>query len=182
MIETIAAILTLYCVWLTTKRNILSWPVGIAAIVLYAYTFFGVKLYADFFLQGVFLVQGIYGWYNWSQNKNKINEVIINRMSTLNRVWSVNAILFLYITISYILIHHTDASIPYADALLTSICIIANWMLSKRKIENWYLWIIADFLYIGLFIYKDLYVSAVLYFILGLIAIKGLINWKKQLK
>ena len=182
MIELFAAILTLWCVWLTTKRNIMSWPVGIVAIFLYSYIFFEVKLYADFFLQGVFLIQSIYGWHNWSQNKNKINEVIINRMSTLNRVWSVNVILFLYITISLILIHYTDASVPYADAFITSLCIVANWLLSKRKIENWYLWIIADFLFIGLFIYKDLYISACLYFILGMIAIKGLNDWNKQLK
>jgi nicotinamide mononucleotide transporter len=181
MVELFAAILTLWCVWLTTKRNILSWPVGIAAIVLYAFTFFGVKLYADFFLQGVFLIQSIYGWYNWSQNKNNINEVIINKVSTLNRAWSVIVILILYITISHILIHYTDASIPYADAYLTSVCIMANYLLSKRKIENWYLWIHADFLYIALFCYKGLYVSAVLYFILGVLAIKGLLDWKKQL-
>lgn len=181
MIEFLAAFFTLWCVWLTTRRDILSWPIGIAAIILYSYTFFGVKLYADFFLQIVFLLQSIYGWYNWSQNKNNINKVIINRMSTLNRVWSVNVILFLYITISYILIHHTDASVPYADAFLTSICIVANFLLSKRKIENWYLWIFADFLYIGLFAYKGLYVSSALYLVLGIIAMRGLYDWKKQL-
>ena len=178
MIEFLAAILTLLCVWLTTKRHIMSWPIGIVAIILYSFIFIEVKLYADFFLQIVFLFQGLYGWYNWSQNKNNINEVIIYKPTALNRVWSANAILFLYITISHILIHYTDASVPYADAYLTSICIVANWMLSKRNIDNWYLWIYADFLYIGLFCYKGLYVSAILYFILGLIAIKGLLNWK----
>jgi len=182
MIEFLAAILTLWCVWLTTKRDILGWPVGIAAIILYSFTFYDVKLYADLFLQLVFLLQSIYGWYNWSHHKNITNKVIINKATALNRVWSVNVILFLYITISYVLIRYTDASVPYADAYLTSVCIVANWMLSKRNIENWYLWIHADFLYIFLFCYKGLYVSAGLYLILGLIAINGLLDWKKQLR
>ena len=181
MLELFAAILTLWCVWLTAKRDLMSWPVGIAALVLYGCLFFQVKLYADLFLQLVFLFQSIYGWYNWQNNKDYDDRVVVSKMTKRNRAYSVIAIIFLYITMAHILIHHTDASVPYLDAFLASLCIVANFLLSKRKIENWYLWILADFLYVGLFVYKEMYVSAVLYFVLMLLAIKGFLSWKNKM-
>lgn len=182
VVETLAAVLTLGCVWLTSKRMILSWPVGIAAIVLYAMVFFDFKLYADFGLQFIFLAQSLYGWHNWTNNRVSKTRTSVTRLSSLNRVISVGAILLMYVIIAYVLIHHTDASVPYVDSYLTATCIVANFLLSRRAIENWILWIHADVLYVGLFAYKGLYVSSALYLILAVLAVRGLMEWNDKMK
>lgn len=180
--ELIAASLTLICVWLTAKRMIISWPVGIAAIFIYAMVFFDAKLYADFGLQFIFLAQSLYGWHNWVNNRVSETRTSVTRLSSLNRVISVGAILLMYVIIAYVLIHHTDASVPYVDSYLTATCIVANFLLSRRAIENWILWIHADVLYVGLFAYKGLYVSSALYLILAVLAVRGLMEWNDKMK
>lgn len=181
MIELFAAIFTLWCVYLTYKRKILSWPIGIIAIFLYTYVFYSVKLYADLGLQVIFLIQSVYGWYNWNKYKDTEEKVIISRIST----YEITAILIFFALFSnllfYILTAYTDASLPYFDSRLTTISIIANWLLSRRKIENWFIWVLADFIYVFLFIYKHLYYSSILYFILLILAIIGYLNWNKSL-
>lgn len=181
-VETLAAVLTLVCVWLTSKRMILSWPVGIAAIVLYATVFFDFKLYADFGLQFIFLAQSLYGWHNWTNNRISETRTSVTRLTSLNRVISVGAIFFMWVIIASVLIHHTDASVPYVDSYLASSCIAANFLLSKRFIENWAMWLQADIIYVGLFAYKGLYVSSALYTILAVLAARGLMEWNNKMK
>lgn len=180
MIELFAALATLLCVWLTSKVNIFSWPVGLIGILLYSYIFYTTKLYADLCLQTFFLGQTIYGWYNWSHNKHE-NIIEIGRMNKHELITSIFLFLFISTLFSFIFSNYTKASLPYVDSHLSAVCISATYLLSKRKYESWFLWIYADCIYVFLFLYKGLYISSVLYFILFFIAIKGLITWKKQL-
>ena len=78
--------------------------------------------------------------------------------------------------------HYTDASVPWGDSLVAVGSLIANWLLAKRKIESWYIWIGADIIYIGLFIYKGLFLSAILYWILAILAVQGLKNWNIKIR
>ena len=183
-IEIIAAALTLLSVYLSAKQHTYSWPVGLLAICFYAVVFFNVKLYADLSLQVIFFIQGVMGMIDWYKHK-EINEPHICKIEVLS--WSEKfmyliAAAILYATSSYLFSHYTNASSPYIDSLVATLSLTANYLLVRRKIENWHIWILADIIYTGLFIYKGMYVSAVLYFILFGIAIKGYLDWTHHLK
>lgn len=178
MIELFASSLTLLCVWLTTKKNLLSWPIGIIATILYSLIFFNVKLYADFFLQIIFFIQSLYGWFNWSTNKQSNSKVVIQELNKIEIFKYFILFIVGWYSLFKFLTIYTEASIPFIDSQLAVLCIIANWLLSKRIIQNWIIWIYVDFIYIFLYYYKELYISSGLYLILLFLAINGYINWK----
>lgn len=183
-IEIVAAVLTLWSVYLSAKKHRLSWPVGIAALGFYSIIFFHVKLYADLSLQVFFLIQGIMGMVEWYRNRESNNTFIckIERLSFIEMISYLMCWIILYGTAAYVFSTFTNASNPYIDSLVASMSLMANYLLVKRKFENWFIWIAVDAIYVGLFIYKGLNVSAVLYAILFFLAIKGLIDWKNHLK
>lgn len=177
-IEFLAVIFTLLCVWLTTKRHIFSWPVGLIGVGLYSIVFWNSKLYSDFGLQIVFLIQGIIGMTNWIKNREDTIHTKIEYLIPLHRIFWILMGIIIYLIVSFLMYLYTDASAPWIDSFVAVFSLIANWLLAKRKIENWYIWIIVDIIYIGLFIYKELYLSSILYFILLILAIRGLNEWK----
>jgi len=180
IIEGLAVIFTLVCVWLAAKRHVLSWPIGMIAAVFYAIVFYDTNLYADFALQFVFFIQGIIGWMFWKRNLEKESQLIKIESMNLFETFKWFFISIIGVNIVFlILINYTNASAPLLDSIVAVNSLIANWLLAKRKLQNWILWIIIDVIYIGLFIYKGLYLSAGLYLILGVMAYLGLKNWLK---
>lgn len=183
MIEILAVIFTLICVWLATKRHILSWPIGITGVILYSIVFWETKLYSDFGLQFIFLFQSIYGWIIWIRNKErKTNQVSIEKMKTNEKLLYFFTTIIGIFFLGILMKNYTDASVPYIDAFVALTSLTANWLLANRKLESWYLWVLVDIVYIGLFLYKELYFSAGLYTILFFIALKGLLNWESKYK
>ena len=140
MLEIIAVIFTLVCVYLTTQNKISSWPIGIIGVILYAIIFFQVQLYAEVILQLIFLLQSLYGWYNWIHLKNKPSAEITETgfFQLMNYFFLIIALTG---TMNYLLATYTNAALPLVDSFAASISLVANWLLAKRKIENWYLWI-----------------------------------------
>jgi len=182
-IEFLAVIFSLVCVYYTVVKNILSWPIGLIGITLYGIIFFNARLFADFGLQFIFFFQGLYGWYNWVKNKDKLTkELKTTYLSKIDKLKYLFLILITYIVIASILSSYTNSSVPYVDSFVSTLSLYANWLLAKRKIDNWYLWIVADIIYIGLFWYKKLYMSSCLYLVFLIMATYGLINWIKRNK
>lgn len=181
IIEIIAVSFSLLCVYLAIKLNKLSWPIGIIGVTAYMFTFYYAKLYADFALQFVYLYQGLYGWWFWAGGKIKVEPPISNitKEQRLNLVRLLPAcVIVLYLALQMF----TDASAPLFDSIASVVSLWANGFLSKKKIETWYLWIFVNSIYIGLFIYKDLQLSALLYAIFFVMAIFGYRKWKKQME
>jgi nicotinamide mononucleotide transporter len=181
MIEALAVIFTLLCVWLTTKRHVLSWPIGILAVVFYAIVFWNAELYSDFGLQFFFLGQSVVGWITWKNHLEDKSHTKVETLSFIERLFWLFTGAFGWLLVAFIMEYFTDASIPWIDSFVAVFSLIANWILAKRKIENWVIWIGVDLIYINLFIYKELYLSSGLYFILLILAIKGFRDWKKCL-
>ena len=175
LLEIIAVFFTLICVYLTAKNNIWCWPTGIIGVAAYFILFFHIKLYAEVILQIIFLAQCTYGWYNWARIKDKPPAPVRNVKSMWYVVLIIPVVMVLYFPLKF----YTDASIPLLDSITTSVSLFANWTLAKRIIQNWYLWIFVDVLYVGMFIYKEVYITSILYFVLLLLSIKGLRYWKK---
>lgn len=180
--EAIAAITGLLGVWLTTRQNILCWPVSLISIVTSLLVFYSTKLYQDAILQIFYFVLTLYGWYNWQYGKTEENKLKVTHI-TLNTA-------ILYIAVSLVLINsstfyfyrYTDASLPFWDSISLVYGIIGTIWMAKKWLQHWIIWIIVDLLCTGIYIYKGLYFFSIQFFIFTLLAIYGYITWKKELK
>jgi nicotinamide mononucleotide transporter len=180
-LEIFATIFTLLCVWFTVKRNIWCWPFGIVGVSAYFFVFYQNKLYADAGLQIVFLIQSIYGWYFWVYGKAEdIDNVPIRKLLPKEQLLTLLTIGVLTFTVGWLSSTFTDTDVAYLDALVASISLIANLLLARKVIDNWPLWMFVDVFYVGLFIYKELYLTAGLYVVFFFMATTGLIQWRKE--
>ena len=184
-IELLGAILGFAYIFFSIRQNILTWPVGLLTSVLYIWVFFDSKLYADMGLQMYYVVISIYGWYEWVKVKSPSSEskevLKISRLSMNTGIVLVVASVLIFIVIWYVLKNYTDSTVPFADSLATSLSIVATWMLARKILEHWLLWIFVDAFSIGLFWYKDLYPTVILFVIYTFMAAVGFIEWKKEL-
>lgn len=180
VIEVLAVVFTLLCVYLATKNNIWNWPIGIIGVLCYFIVFLNTKLYSDMLLQIVFFIQGLYGWWYWVYGNHKHLE--ITKLSIIDRFIYIIIILLGTPVLGFLMKTYTDASIPFMDAFTTTISVVATFLLAFKKLENWVLWVFVDIVYVGMFLYKELYLSSILYLILGIIAFKGLLDWNKKYK
>ncbi|MFD0696190.1 nicotinamide riboside transporter PnuC [Paenibacillus sp. GCM10027628] len=180
-LEIVATTTGLLSVWLTARENIWAWPVGLVNVGCFFFMFGEAKLYADMTLQVFFFILSVYGWMIWL-TKREGYKVRPTRKITF-RLALILGILFVGFTIlwGYVLKTFTDASIPYADALIATLSIVAQYLLSSKVLENWLCWIAVDVMSIAMYAYKDLYAVAFLYLIFLLIATAGYISWKRDL-
>ncbi len=183
-IELLGAIFGLLYIILSIKQNIWCWPVGLITSALYIYVFFVTKFYADMGLQVYYLVVSIYGWYFWMYGgeSNKQDDLKISKAGFRMSAYLALATVVLFCMIAFILVKFTDSEIPYWDAFTTAGSFVATWMLARKIIEHWLLWIIVDAVSLGLYIYKGLYATVILFAVYTVLAITGYIAWKKELK
>jgi nicotinamide mononucleotide transporter len=181
LLEIIGFILTIIGVILASNQTIFTWVISVFSPVIYVVVFYNSKLYADALLQIFFILLAIYGYFKWK------NKQLISKSSVRN--WLPGEVYFgsAFVLIATILFYFflkifTNSDVPLADGFLTSLSILATFYTAKKIIQNWLIWIIADVLYTVLFFYKELYITALLYLILVVLAIYGLIQWKKQIQ
>jgi len=183
-IEVLGSVFGLLYILFSIKQNIWCWPVGFITSALYIYVFFTTKFYADMGLQVYYLIMSLYGWYHWmfgAKSKKQDDLKIIRTSFKLGIIlFAINAVIFALI--AYILVHYTDSEIPYWDAFTTSASFIATWMLARKMIEHWILWIIVDSVSLGLYIYKGLYPTVILFAVYTILAVLGYIEWKKAIQ
>lgn len=182
VIEITGAILSLIYLYLSINQKVSLWLFGIISSLFYIVVFFQSKLYADMSLQFYYIVISIYGWTNWKRGKEGTNNNLpATRIS--KRLWLniIAATLVIYFIYYLVLTGFTDSTIPKADSLVGALSIIGTWMLARKFIENWLVWIVADGLCVGLYLYKDLYPTAILFIIYTIMSIDGYWQWKKTL-
>jgi nicotinamide mononucleotide transporter len=182
-VELLGAILGILYVFFSIKQSILTWPVGLLTSILYVWVFFVSKLYADMGLQVYYVFISIYGWFEWlrgSQISDK-EPVKVSRITPkLAFVLSAVSVILFFI-IWFILKNYTDSSVPVADSLATSCSIVATWMLARKILEHWLVWIFVDAFSIGLFWYKDLHPTILLFAVYTVMAFVGYLEWRKEL-
>lgn len=166
------------CVWLAVRRNIWNFPVGIANNIFFFALFLGVGLYADAWLQVVYVVLGALGWYWWLRGGENRSALQVRRTPTVGWVGVVAMVAVGTWVIWATLATHTDSSVPWGDAATTALSLGAQLMLNRKWIGNWLLWITADVLYIGLYAYKGLYLTAGLYGLFLAMCFVGLAQWR----
>ncbi len=180
-LELIAVAFGLICVWMMKKESVLAFPFGIVNVLIYVYIFFSAKLYANAGINGFFFVMSVYGWYNWSRKDSNNSTIVITRCSKKELLLNAVAIVVFFIIIRIVLVKFTESLIPGWDAITTAVYILAQWMLSRKKIENWILWISADTVMIGLCAWEGLYFSSFQYLVFTIIAIMGFREWRTKL-
>ena len=181
-LEFAGAVFGLLTVWFLIKENILTWPAGITYVLISFVIFYRIRLYADLALHFFFLVLNIYGWYYWTNGKQKAeNELAVTSIS-IKFLASLSLLSLAGIYIMGTLFkNYTDAAIPYWDSATTTLSLTAMWLTARKKIENWYFWIVVDILATGIYVYKGIYFYAALYGIYIFMAFFGLISWKKSM-
>jgi len=186
MIELIGFMTSIAGVFLTIRRSPYCWPIGALSVLVYAYVFMQAKLYADAGLQGIFFLFCIYGWFMWttsSTDANRISSPVqVSSMNKQEALLGIIGVLPCTFILGMFLNNSTDADIPYIDSFLAVVSIYAQFLQTRKRIQHWYMWILVDTLYIGLYIYKNLLLTAILYAIFLLMAIQGIIEWKKVLR
>ena len=177
-IEGIAALLVLINVWLVTRRSIWNYAFGIVGVAIYGWVFFQAKLYSDMLLQIFFLALNFYGLAQWRRSQAAAGEVVVERLSDAARLQWLAGIVVAVTAWGWLMHRFTDASLPWWDASVAMTSVAAQILMSVRKLENWWLWIVANILSIRLYATKDLWITMGLYvFLLGL-AIWGLARWQ----
>ena len=170
------------CVWLAAKNNIFNWPIAIVSVLIYIIIFYESKLYADMGLQVYFLVMNGYGWYYWSKN-SKTPEVTtpVSSITTREIALSIAGVVFFTLILGSILHHNTDAAFPFIDSFCTACSLVAQIFLARKVLQNWLIWIFVDVIYVGVYVSKDLYATAIMYALYVYIAWMGYTEWKKTI-
>ncbi|MCK9219478.1 MAG: nicotinamide riboside transporter PnuC [Bacteroidales bacterium] len=180
-IELFAVAFGLLSVWFMKKESTLVFPFGIINVLIYVYIFFQKQLYANAGINGFFFMMSVYGWYNWSRKGKGEETIKISRCNKVELLFNGLAIIFFFFIIRWLLTRYTGSQMPNWDALTTAVYIIAQWMLSQKKIENWILWISADSVMIVLCAFEGLYFSSFQYFVFTIIAVLGFLEWRIKL-
>ncbi|MGH7677910.1 MAG: nicotinamide riboside transporter PnuC [Gemmatimonadaceae bacterium] len=179
-LQWIAAIAGAISVYLSTRENIWSWPTAIVNVGLSAIVFYATGLYSDMGLNVVYLVLSVYGWYQWLHGGAQHTRLHVSKAS--RRVWIVSAAFAVvaWLALGRLTSMLPGVSLPYLDAGLTTVSLVAQWMMTRKILENWILWIIADVVYVPMYVYKDLYPTALLYAAFLVLAVMGLVQWRRS--
>jgi nicotinamide mononucleotide transporter len=177
-IEIAGWVTTLLGIWLTTRRLLLCWPVTLAADLLYLVVFYRARLLSDSLLQGFFVVFTLYGWWHWWRGVREEGEVRVVPLGA-RALWIALIAGAAGSLVLGEIAKRLHAALPYLDAALASYSLVGSWWQARKHIANWWLWIVVDLIYIGEYVYKDLWLTAVLYAILVALAVLGLRDWKK---
>jgi len=183
--ELFAAALGFVAIYLQIKQNVWYWMVSIVMVSMYIYIYIDAKLYADMSLQVYYLVISFYGWYMWLFGKTvDHHKTALPVSKTPQKQGYLLGIISiaLFFLIAWFLIQFTNSDLPYWDSFTTSLSFVATWMLARKKIENWLIWIIVDAVSVGIYIYKALYPTAVLFLFLTILAWVGYKQWQKDLQ
>ncbi|MGA9767609.1 MAG: nicotinamide riboside transporter PnuC [Blastocatellia bacterium] len=180
--EIIGAAFGLLSVWLTVKENIWLWITGLISVCFYIVVFFQAKYYANMGLQVVFIALQIYGWHEWLRGGKDRGRLEISRTDFKLGLWLAAIAFIATAAMGYLLATRTDAVLSYWDSAASALSIIAQWMLAKKLIENWIVWIAVDAITIGLCLYNNLFATAALYVAFLVLAMMGLIEWRKTIK
>ena len=162
-LEIFAVIISVIGVALTIKRNMWCWWFNFLAFVLYAYLFYTFKLYGETILQFFFMVVNFYGFYHWLKGKQQDHDIRIEPIKTSTVIWQMLLAALVGLAFGLSLKFWTDAAVPMLDAQLAAFSLLATYWTSRKHIATWVLWVFVDIVYVGMFIYKDLFLTAGLY-------------------
>ena len=170
-------------VWYSKENNILVFPTGLISTSIFVYLLFKFELLGDMIINGYYFIMSLYGWYIWTRKVDAENVTPISRITKSEQIIVVvifaSTLVLVYEVYQYFDMWTTW--VAYVDTLTTALFFVGMWLMAKRKIENWYFWIIADIISVPLYLYKGLTFTSIQYFGFTILAIFGFLAWKKNL-
>ena len=188
-IEIIGTLVGIIYLWLEYRASIYLWVASIIMPAIYLYVYYNAGLYADFGINIYYLLIALYGWAAWrygfhlfGSKKKEEKELAITH--TPKRVWGKLALTYIaaQCAITYILVNYTDSTVPYGDSFTTALSIVALYMLARKQVEQWLVWLVVDAVCCGLYLYKGLYPTAALYGLYTILAWVGYLRWLKMIE
>lgn len=183
-LEIIAVIFGLLSVWCAKKDNIWVFPTGLVSTSIFVYLLWKWVLWGDMMINAYYFIMSIYGWYHWTRKKDDVVEFPISSSSKKEKVIA-SVIFVLTLLFVYLVYQYFDKFINwfnYVDTILTAIFFVGMWLMARRKIENWILWIVGDFFSIPLYFCKGYTFTSLQYLIFTILAVLAYFEWKGILK
>lgn len=189
-IELFGAITGIIYVFFEIKQNIWLWPLGILTSAVYIWVFFTSKFYADMSLQVYYLAISVLGWYWWagksgrkeSEIGRELTELRVTRLRMKLAIRILAILMILYAALWLVLSELTDSPVPGWDSFITSLSIVATWMLARKIYEHWYVWVVVNSTSAVIFFIKHLYPTVILYIIYGVMSFAGMVEWRKSME
>ncbi len=169
-------------VWLVVRNNPWNWPWGIVNAAIFLTSFWLSGLFADSALQVVYIVLGAYGWWAWLRGGNAATALPITRASARVIELSLVVVAVMTAVFATVLAHALGSTVPFFDGITTALSLVAQVLLTRRMIENWYFWIVADCIYVPLYFTKGLPLTSALYAIFLVMCIVGVVQWQRELR
>ncbi|MDF7813236.1 nicotinamide riboside transporter PnuC [Hymenobacter sp. YC55] len=181
-LEWVAVLTGFACVWLAARESLWNFPVAIVSCGLYIIVYLRAGLYSDSMLQVMFIALSVYGWYEWLYGGRGKTELPVSH--TRRREWVACALFVVGFTVGfgYYLDHNTDATVPHWDSFTTAVSMAAQYLLMRKRLENWWLWILVDIIYVPILWYKQLYPTSALYALYLGLAVYGYLEWRRAMR
>lgn len=180
LLESLAVAFGIVSVYLSVKENIWSWPTSIVNVLLYFVIFREQRLYANMGLQLFYAAIAAYGWYHWLFGGAARTRLVVSRTPRLERWLLPLLAVALALGVGAVLESRTDAALPWVDGALTAGSLCAQWMMSRKYLENWALWVALDVVYVPLFLSRGLWLTAFLYAVFMALAVRGHVEWSRS--
>lgn len=181
-VELIGAILSLIYLYLSIRQKSSLWIFGFLCSAFYIVVFYQSKFYADMSLQFYYLAISVFGWFSWQKGKTPQGKAfVIRRTPVLPWIVILLATTALFFIYYFILSKLTDSPLPAWDSFTTALSITATWMLARKYIEHWLLWIVVDAVSAGLYFSRELYPTAILFVVYTVMAAVGFWSWVKKM-
>jgi len=181
-LELVAVVLSVAMVWCNLRVNVAAWPLAIAASALYGLLFAASRLYGEATLQLLFIVVACWGWWQWLRGRGDDGEPLrVHRMDRRQIVWVGGLTLAAWPLLGALLQHHTDSDVPYLDALPTAASVAGQFLLGRKLIENWLVWLAVNLFSVGLFAIKALWLTTLLYALVAVLSVAGWRAWRGRL-
>ncbi|MGB9990777.1 nicotinamide riboside transporter PnuC [Pseudoduganella rhizocola] len=181
-LELISFALSVAVVWLNIRQNHWAWLFAIVSSATYGVVFYRARLYGDMALQLVFITVSVWGWYQWLRGDDSHDQLPVTVLANKGRWLAIAGWLVGFGVLAWFLKSFTDTDVPHADGFLTAGSLVGQLLLSRKKLENWHVWIVVDILYVALYVHKGLMLTAVLYAMFVVMAAIGLVAWRRAMQ
>ena len=181
-LELVSTLFGIVSVYLSARENVWSWPTAILNVSLSVPVYYAARLYSDMGLQVVYAILSVYGWYEWLHGGENRGALHVSRTPRRLVPLLVAIAVVVALALGTLTDRLTNADLPYLDASLTAASLVAQWMMTRKLVESWLVWIAVDVVYVPLLLVKGIPLYAVLYTIFLGLAVKGWIEWRRSLR
>lgn len=182
VLQIVGVVLGLLYLWLEYRADIRLWIVGLIMPLVHGALYFNAGLYADCSMQAYYILAGLYGWIVWRNTPRQRGQSAAIRHTPLRRVPALAGVyVAVHAGLWFLLSEFTNSTVPFWDAGTTAASIVAMWMLSRKYAEQWLVWLAVDLVTVGLYLYKDIPLTAGLYALYSALAVVGYLRWRRMI-